>query len=81
MSIDLDTIGSLLEHEHNLRAYCNACHHCTKLDLNALGKRLGFNHSTMHDDLTPKLKCSTCGSKDIALILSADSTEERTHTR
>jgi hypothetical protein len=33
------------------------------LDLPALEERLGFDHSTMHDDLPPKLKCSKCGSK------------------
>lgn len=77
MTIHLDTIGSLIDNEHNLRAYCNnpECHHCVMLDLEALAKRLGRDHSTMRDDLVPKLKCSACGSKDIALILSANSAE------
>lgn len=81
MTDTLDTIGALIKMEHNLRAYCNACHHCVKLDLQSLGQRLGFDHSTMHNDLVPRLKCSKCKSKDIALILSANSTEERTHTK
>ena len=38
------------------------CRNNKVLDLHALGERLGFDHSTMHDVLTPKLKCSRCGS-------------------
>jgi hypothetical protein len=30
-----------------------------------LRERLGPDHSTLHDDLAPKLKCSKCGGKKI----------------
>jgi hypothetical protein len=35
MSTTLDTIGALIDNEHNLRAYCNnpECHHYVKLGL------------------------------------------------
>ena len=81
MTISLDTIGALIDNSHNLRAYCNApkCHHCVKLDLVALAAKLGRNHSSMHKDLVPKLYCSKCKSKDIALILSTESTEGMSH--
>jgi hypothetical protein len=46
-----------------------------KLDLEALADRLGTDHGSLHDQLVPKLKCSKCGSKNIALILSAEETE------
>ena len=75
MTIRLDTIGSLIENKHILRAYCNSCRHCVKLDLEALADRLGRDHGSLHDQLVPKLKCSQCGSKDIALILSTEETE------
>jgi hypothetical protein len=35
-----------------------------------LRERLGPDHSIMHDDLAPKLKCSKCGGKKVGLILS-----------
>ncbi len=67
----IDTIGSLIEHPHKLGATCHTCHHFRWLDLQALGERLGFEHSTMHDALAHKLVCEKCGGKDIALTLSA----------
>jgi DNA-directed RNA polymerase subunit RPC12/RpoP len=56
------------------RYRCETCHHTVDLDLEALGQPLGFDHSTMHDDLTPKLKCSRCGERKAGLILSAKTT-------
>ena len=52
-----------------LTAWCNPCRHHDVLDLDALGRQLGFDHSTMHDDLTPRLRCTACGSRDIGLIM------------
>lgn len=67
----INTIGALIRHNHRLGAYCNAveCHHYKQLDLQALGERLGMEHSTMRPDLAQKLMCSRCGGRDIALIL------------
>ncbi len=75
MSISLNTVGALIDNAHNLRAYCCSCHHCVKLDLEALALQLGRGHGTMHDDLVPKLKCSLCGSRDVGLILSTKEAE------
>lgn len=69
-AISLSTIQALIDHPHTLRAWCDRCGHHKVLDLQALGERLGFNHSTMHDDLTPKLRCDRCGGKKISLTLS-----------
>ena len=44
-----------------------------------MAAKLGREHSSMHKDLVPKLYCSKCKSKDIALILSTESTEGRGH--
>lgn len=70
MSIILNTIQSLINYPHELGAHCKKCGRFKWLDLQALGGRLGFDHSTMHRDLAPKLKCERCGSKDIGLTLS-----------
>jgi hypothetical protein len=71
----MNTIGALIRHNHRLGAYRNKvdCHHYRELDLPALGERLGMGHSTMKPDLAPRLKCSACGGRDIALILFGDS--------
>lgn len=79
MSISLNTVGALIDNAHNLRAYCCSCRHCVKLDLEALAIQIGGDHGTMHNDLVSKLKCSKCGSKNIALILSSKETEGRGH--
>ena len=78
-TLSLTTIGALIDTAHNLRAYCNSCRHCVKLNLEALAVKLGRFHGSMHKDIAPKLKCAECGSKDIALILSTQETEGRGH--
>jgi hypothetical protein len=77
----LDTIGALIDGNMVLRAYCNnpKCHHCVLLDLEALSTKLGRDHGCLHDQLVPKLYCSKCKSKDLALILSTQETEGRGH--
>lgn len=66
------TVQSLIDEGYKLHAYCHdpRCQHSQKLDLEALKARLGPDHSMMHDDLAPKLKCSKCGGKKIGLIFS-----------
>lgn len=73
--MDIHTIGDLIEHRHKLAVHCNApgCHNYKKLDLQALGERLGFDQPYLKPYLAPKLKCSKCGSKDISLSLSGPS--------
>jgi len=41
-------------------------------DSPALARRLGRDHSSMHDDLTPLLRCSKCGSKKASLRISSN---------
>jgi hypothetical protein len=79
--LSLTTIGGLIDNGYVLRASCNApkCRHCARLDLEALATKLGRDHGSLHKDLVPKLKCSKCGSKSIALILSSKETEGRGH--
>jgi hypothetical protein len=51
MTVQIGTIRSLIDHSYSLRACCNGCGHNVELDLDSLGRRLGFDHSTMHGDL------------------------------
>jgi len=61
------TLGECIANGYGIRATCLACWHHRELDLPALAARLGPEHSTLHDDLVPRLRCSKCGSKRIAL--------------
>lgn len=67
----IDTLGVLIDDGYGLAIYCENqdCRHWVWADLPALAARLGRDHSTMHDDLTPKLRCSKCGGKRISLRL------------
>lgn len=69
--ITYDTLGALIDGEFRLSAHCYAhgCHHSAQLDLEALAQQLGRDHSSMHEDLAPKLRCSACGSRNVGLRL------------
>jgi hypothetical protein len=76
--IRINTLGTVIDTDHGLSAFCEArtphgiCGHTQRLDLEALAKRLGRDHGSMHAHLAPKLRCSKCGSKGpIGLILQA----------
>jgi hypothetical protein len=63
------TIGALIDHGYTMWAFCQrrGCTHSRKIDLQVLAQKLGRDHSAMHKDLAPKLKCSACGSKQLGL--------------
>ena len=77
MTASIGTIRDLINHDYTLTAWCRGCQHSRALDLQKLGERLGFDHSTMHDDLTPKLRCAKCGSRKVGVILSFDDPRQR----
>jgi hypothetical protein len=74
MTVSIGTIRDLIDHHYTLTAWCSACRHNYAFDLQKRGERLGYDHSTLRDDLTPKLKCSKCR---IGLILSYDDPRQR----
>ena len=43
-AIVINSIQSLIDHRYQLRASCHSCRHHAVLDLNRLGKQLGFDH-------------------------------------
>jgi len=72
MTTVIDSIQSLIDHSYSLTAGCHKCNRHIRLDLHRLGKELGFQHSTSHWVLAPKLKCSKCGRPCSGLILAYD---------
>ena len=50
-------------------AYCNSCHHNRPLDLEAIAAKLGIDHGALHTDLVPKMRCTKCRSKNVAIRL------------
>lgn len=67
------TLGALRDAGLHLHAYCNTpdCHWSAPLDLSAMIDRLGAAQSALPPDLAPRLVCSRCGGKDVAVVLSA----------
>ena len=43
----INTVQGLIDNNVRLTAWCNHCRHHDVLDLDALGQRLGFDHSTL----------------------------------
>lgn len=66
----LDTIQDLIDTNHKLWSHCESCGRHHLWDLNVLGRKLGFDHSYLHPDIVPKLKCGKCGSKGISITIS-----------
>ena len=64
------TIQDSIDRGETIRAYCHVhlCHHNAVVDMLALRDRLGPDHGAMHDDLTPKLRCTKCGGRKVGLI-------------
>lgn len=76
--LELGTIGATLAIGDELRVHCNThgCHHHQRINLVALGKRLGPQHSTLDRDLRPYFYCSRCRAagrpdRNIGFIRSA----------
>lgn len=78
MSLKVETIGDLIDGDYGLTACCEAggCYNSADLDLDALARRLGRDHSSMHDSLTPLLRCSKCGSRKIGIRISANASQK-----
>lgn len=69
------TIRAFIDGGMAIHAYCDrfdgrACHHSARLDLYALGDRLGFDLKVSHDLLTPLLVCAACGSRRVTIRVS-----------
>lgn len=65
------TVQLLIDEGYELNAACQngRCLRTARLDLAMLKAKLGPEHSTMAPDLTPRLRCTKCGGKQVGLIL------------
>lgn len=73
------TVQGLIDAGMTLTAYCQiaSCSHSQRLDLARLREKLGPDAPAMHDDLAPKMRCSECLGKQVGLIYSPRSNDER----
>lgn len=67
--LSIDTIGKMLAMGNELTVTCHTtgCHHSGRVNLVALGYRIGMDHSCMADDLMRFFYCPKCresGRKD-----------------
>jgi hypothetical protein len=68
------TIDGMIAAGTQLYACCDrsGCSNFVRMDLDALKAKLGGAHSIMSADLTPKLRCSKCGSRKVSIRLIPD---------
>jgi len=73
--LTIDTLGACIDGGYTITMHCEArhnglmCHYSKVLDLEKLAKKLGRDHSSMHNDLVPHLWCLKCGSKNVSIRL------------
>lgn len=60
--LTIDTIGKMLACGHEMSANClvTGCNHSSRVNLVALGHRIGFDHSCMAKDLQRYFFCPKC---------------------
>ncbi|MBA1141773.1 hypothetical protein [Mesorhizobium neociceri] len=58
----IDTIGKSLAmgEEHEIHCLNNGCHHTARLNMVALGHRIGFEHSCLVQDIGRFFYCPRC---------------------
>ncbi|MCF3931823.1 hypothetical protein L1787_00160 [Acuticoccus sp. M5D2P5] len=67
--VNIITLGDYIDYGMALVAWCRACpgpHR--EVDLALLAERLGHDHRMVEGEL--KLRCSRCGSRDVAVLVS-----------
>ncbi|MDX8468197.1 hypothetical protein RFM26_21085 [Mesorhizobium sp. VK23B] len=59
----INSIGKMLALGHEMSAHCRnpGCGQHSRVNLVALGRRLGFEHSCAEKDLQPHFFCQKCG--------------------
>ncbi|ESW92901.1 hypothetical protein NKL07_21700 [Mesorhizobium sp. C280B] len=60
--LSIDTIGKALAMGEEFDIHClnTGCHHSSRLNLVALGQRIGFDHSCLVQDIAPYFFCPKC---------------------
>lgn len=67
--IIISTIGDLIEGGYAMWVHCRECGRHARANLPALADRLGSNRP--YTEPLP-MRCSTCGSRDVAFTISLD---------
>ena len=83
MAIVKNTLGSLIDGGDIMRAVCRpiSCGRVVDLDIEALARKLGRDHSCMSKDIAPKLHCTACGGKNCGIqIVPGNTPSGRYHT-
>jgi hypothetical protein len=74
-SVSISTLGDLIDQGYTLTASCEAdphnCRHSQEIDLVALAKRLGRDHSYLRQNLSHKLRCSRCGARGPGFVIGS----------
>lgn len=63
------TLAGMIDGGYSITVFCRHCDHRAFLDLEALAERLGPDHGALADDLLPKLRCSSCGGKQLGMLV------------
>lgn len=71
MTIQLSQLGPMREYGYSLTAFCEACGHSAKVDLDKLIERFGLSFDTVDNraQLLRALKCSKCEGRKMDLRL------------
>jgi len=75
--IIVDSIGAAIRHHYSIVAHCSVCRRMAALDLSALADRLGYSHGTLAADLSPRLRCSACGGRQVGIVIAIDQAKAR----
>lgn len=77
--ITIHTIAEHIAHKSTITVYCNTygCHNSSRIDLEALEKKLDPDHGCLHWELLPHFHCSKCRKagrpdKNLTFIHSPD---------
>ncbi len=67
------SIAKAIENDmYHVHAWCNdlKCNHTSELDLNMLGKILGYDREFSARSINPTLRCTKCGKKNGSIRIS-----------
>lgn len=65
--IRINTLGTMLDNDMRMNAWCFRCQKGREMDLAALVRKLGRDHPI---NISGRLRCSRCGSKETSITIS-----------
>ncbi len=55
------TLANLIRYDFGLRVFCNSCHKCRELEVNALAAKYGTSMEL--PEIGKRARCGDCGTK------------------